>query len=335
MTAAESAAHGNPAKVQEVDDLVRQIREANVVAIVDVRGIPALQLQAMRRQLRGRADLRVAKNTLLRIALERVSAEKKGLGDLASSLGGQVALVTTRLNPFRLFKELESTKSPAAAKGGEVAPADIWVREGDTPFKPGPVVADLQKAGIPAAIEKGKVLIKKDKLLVKGGDRIPREVASALTRLEVYPLIVGLDLRGAYEAGQVFGRNVLSVDEDQVRAQVTTAIRQALSLSLFTAYPSAFSIRFLLSKGVRDALSLSVNAGFPTRESAKFLLAKAQAQALALAALAPAALDEATRKRLAASPAPKAAGKKEEPKKKEEKEASEEDAAAGLGQLFG
>jgi large subunit ribosomal protein L10 len=76
-----------------------------------------------------------------------------------------------------------------------------------------------------------------------------------------------------------------------------------------------------------------VHAGFPTKESAKFLLAKAQAQALALAALAPDALDEESRKRLA-RPAP--AGKKEEPKKKEEeKDVSEEDAAKGLGALFG
>ena len=333
MAAATPIAHGNPAKVQEVDELVRQIREANVVAIVDVRGIPAVQLQAMRHQLRAKAKLRVAKNTLIRLALERVAEERKGLGDLASALGGQIALVTTALNPFRLFKELESTKSPAPAKGGEVSPADIWVREGDTPFKPGPVVADLQKAGIPAAIEKGKVVIKKDKLLVKGGDRIPREVASVLTRLEVYPIIVGLDLRSAYEGGQVYGRAVLSIDETVVLAQVTTAIRHALSLSLFAAYPSPFSIRFLLSKAFRDGLSLSVHAGFPTKESAKFLLAKAQAQALALAALAPDALDEETRKRLA-RPAP--AGKKQEPKKKEEeKEASEEDAAKGLGALFG
>lgn len=334
MTAAATR-RANPTKVQEVDELVRKIREANVVGIVDVRGIPALQLQAMRRQLRDKADLRVAKNTLIRIALERASEQKAGLGDLASSLGGQIALVTTRLNPFRLFRELESTKAPAPAKGGEVAPADIWVRQGDTPFKPGPVVGDLQKAGIPAAIEKGKVLIKKDKLLVKAGDRIPREVASVLTRLDVYPLIVGLDLRGAYEAGQVYGRSVLSVDEVEVRARVTAAIRHALNLSVFTAYPSAFSIRFLLSKGFRDGVSLSVNAGFPTKASVKFLLARAQAQAFALAALAPDALDEETKKRLSAGPSPPPAGKKEEPTKKEEKEMSEEDVASGLGALFG
>lgn len=332
---ASGAAHVNPAKAREVDELVQTIREASVVGIVDIRGIPAAQMQAMRRRLQEKANLRVSKNTLVRIALKRGAEQKQGLEALASSLGGQIALVTTRLNPFRLFKELEATKAPAPAKGGEVAPQDIWIREGDTPFKPGPIVGDLQKAGIPAVIEKGKVVVKKDKLLVKAGDKIPREVASVLTRLEVYPIIVGLDLRGAYEAGEVYGRSILAVDDVQLRARVTLAGRHALSLALASAYPSAFSIRLLMSKAFREALSLSMTAGFPTRESVKFLLAKAQAQALALAARAPDALDEETKRKLASGAAPPPAAKPEPKKKAEDKEVSEEDAASGLGALFG
>ena len=263
------------------------MRDAAVIGIVSVAGIPARQFQAMRRRLRDKAEIRVAKNTLVRLALERAGAEKKGLTDLAASLAGQTAVVTTKLNPFRLFKELESTKTNAPARGGEVAPAEIWVRAGETPFKPGPIVGELQKAGVPAAIEKGKVLIKKDKLLVKAGDRIPQEVASVLTRLEIYPLIVGLDLRSAYEAGQLYGRDVLAVDDVKVRAQVGDAIRGALNLSVFIEYPTTFTFPFLIAKAVREAYGLAIEAGFPTKETAKFLIAKAQAQALALAARVP------------------------------------------------
>lgn len=324
----------NPAKVAEVDALVSRLKEAPVVGIADVRGIPAVQFQAIRRRLRGKADIRVAKNTLIRLALERVAAERKGLADLASALAGQIAVVTTTLNPFKLFKELEGTKTPAPARGGEAAPTDIWVRAGDTPFKPGPVVGDLQKAGIPAAIERGKVVIKKDKLLVKQGDPIPREVAQVLARLEIFPLIVGLDLRSAYEDGRVYGRDVLAIDEGKVRQDVMHAIRHAVNLAVFAEYPTKFTIPMLLSSAYRKALALAVHAEIPTKDSVKVLLSKAYAQALALAARAPEALDEEARKRLSAGPAPPPAEKKEEPKK-EEKEASEEDAAAGLGSLFG
>src|SRR5207245_2425322 len=85
----------------------------------------------------------------------------------SETIEGQTAVVTADIDPFRLFKELEATKSRAPARGGEVAPEDLWVRAGETPFKPGPVVGELQKAGIPAAIERGKVVIRQDKLLVK------------------------------------------------------------------------------------------------------------------------------------------------------------------------
>ena len=290
-----AASHPNPAKVAEVDVLAARMRDAAVIGIVSVAGIPARQFQAMRRRLRGKAEIRVAKNTLVRLALERAGAERKGLTDLAASLAGQTAVVTTKLNPFRLFKELESTKTNAPARGGEVAPAEIWVRAGETPFKPGPIVGELQKAGVPAAIEKGKVLIKKDKLLVKAGDRIPREVASVLTRLEIYPLIVGLDLRSAYEAGQLYGRDVLAVDDVKVRADVLAAVRSALNLSVFIEYPTTFTVPFLIGKAVREAYGLAIEAGFPTKETAKFLIAKAQAQALALAARIPQALGGETK----------------------------------------
>jgi len=284
-----AAAHASPAKVAEVERLSARLRDAPVVGLVSVAGIPAQQFQAMRRRLRQKVDIRVAKNSLLRLALERVAAERKGLSDLAVTLGGQMAVVTTSMNPFRLFKELEATKTSAPARGGEVAPEDIWVREGETPFKPGPIVGELQKAGVPAVIEKGKVLVKKDKLLVKAGDRIPRDVAQVLTRLEIYPLVVGLDLRGAYEDGQIYGRDVLAVDDAKILAQVGEAIRGAINLSVFTGHTTKFTLPFLLQTAFRRSLSLAVTAGFPTKETVKFLLAKAQAQALAVAAIAPGA----------------------------------------------
>ncbi|MEK6850990.1 MAG: 50S ribosomal protein L10, partial [Candidatus Thermoplasmatota archaeon] len=74
-------AHVNPAKAAEVDALAAAMRDASVVGIVNIGGIPAQQFQAMRRRLWGKADLRVAKNTLLKIALEREAADKKGLAD--------------------------------------------------------------------------------------------------------------------------------------------------------------------------------------------------------------------------------------------------------------
>ncbi len=281
-------AHVAPYKAKTVKSLVEEFEGSQVIGIVNIHGIPAPQFQAMRKGLFGRVRLTVSKNNLLRIALKEAAAKKAGLDALTDVIDGQTAVVTANINPFRLFKEMERTKTKAPARGGELAPEDLWVREGETPFKPGPIVGELQKAGVPAAIERGKVIIKKDKLLVEAGKRIPRDVAQVLTRLEIFPLTVGLDLRGAYEAGMVFGRDVLGVDDAKVRADVSLAGAQGFNLAMFVGYATKETIRPLLSSAYRKAIALSVESGFPTPESVKFLLAKAQAQALALSARAPA-----------------------------------------------
>ena len=283
--------HVAPYKQAIVKDLVTRFETSKVVGLANIHGIPAPQFQGIRKNLAAHASITVAKNNLIRLALKQAATKRTGLEALAADIDGQTAVVTADVNPFRLFKELEKTKTPAPARGGEVAPADIRVREGETPFKPGPVVGELQKAGLPAAIERGKVVIKKDKLVCKAGDRIPREAAQVLARLENFPLIVGLDLKGAYEDGMVYHRDALAVDEVVVREQFAQAGREALALALEIAYPTKETVPLLLSKAAAQALSLSVESGFPTKDSIKFLLAKAQAQANALNARVPAAAE--------------------------------------------
>src|SRR2546430_348066 len=185
-------AHVSPMKKRLVEDLASRCAQARVIGIVNIHGIPAPQFQAIRKKLDGRATITVAKNNLLRLALEQASTKKPALAKLGETIEGQTAVVTADINPFRLFKELEATKTRAPARGGEVAPEDLWVRAGETPFKPGPIVGELQKAGIPAAIERGKVVIRQDKLMVKAGQRVPRDVARQLARLESYPPVVQL-----------------------------------------------------------------------------------------------------------------------------------------------
>lgn len=276
-----------PAKKQLVDDLVSRCAQSRVVGIVNIQGIPAPQFQAIRKKLSGRATITVVKNNLLRLALEQASAKKPDLSKLGETIAGQTAVVTADINPFRLYKELESTKTRAPARGGELAPEDLWVRAGETPFKPGPIVGELQKAGIPAAIERGKVVIRQDKLMVNAGQRIPRDVAQQLARLEIFPLVVGLDLRGAYEAGTVYRREALSVDEVVVRRQIAQASLEAFALALAAAYPTRTTIGPLLGRAHRDALNLAMYSEFPTKESVVLLLAQAQSRALALAARIP------------------------------------------------
>ncbi len=71
----------------------------------------------------------------------------------------QIALLSSTESPFKIFQMLMESRTQAPAKGGETATSKIVVEKGPTAFPAGPVVGDFQKAGFPAAIEKGKVVM--------------------------------------------------------------------------------------------------------------------------------------------------------------------------------
>ncbi|RLF42581.1 MAG: 50S ribosomal protein L10 [Thermoplasmata archaeon] len=272
-------AHVAQWKFKEVEELKNIIKSYPSIAIVGIENIPAPQMQKLREKIREIGVLRVSRNRLIKRALEEAGGKIK---DLANSISGQTAILATKENPFKLYKFIKESRTKAPAKGGEIAQSDIEVKAGETPFKPGPIVGELQKVGIPAAIEGGKVVIKKDKVLVKAGEKISKEIAQALTRLEIYPIEIGLNLRAVYEDGVIFTPDVLEIDEERFRSELITAIRNAFLLAIERKWVTPETINYLISKAYQDALALSVSISYPTKSNIEMLLAKAHAQASSL-----------------------------------------------------
>ena len=335
-------AHVAEWKKDEVKDLKDLIKTHPVVGMVDLSDIPAPQLQKMRQSLRGSAKLKMSRKTLMDLALN--DSEKDNVESLVNHMDGQPALIFTDMNPFKLYKILEGSKTPAPARAGSIAPEDIVVPKGDTGFMPGPILGELQKIGIPAKIEKGKIVVTENKTIVAAGEEISRDVASMLTRLDIYPLEVGIDLRAAYEDETIYTSDVLFIDEEKTVADLQKAYTQAFNLSVNAVIFNSESTPALISKAAGEALNLAFNAEVLTSKTTDLLLAKAYSQMLAIASEAAAkdadAVDDELREKLnatasAAAATPSEDDKEEEEEEEEEEEDNEEDAAAGLGALFG
>ncbi len=331
-------AHVAPWKYKFVDQLVQLMDRYPVVGIVNINNIPAAQMQKMRRDLKDKAVFIVGKNRLIKLALEK--SGKKNIKELANYIEGQTGIIFTDLNAFKLAKLLEKTETKAPAKGGEIAPEDIIVHEGETPFKPGPMISEFQKVGLPAAVQKGKIVIRKDTVLVKKGEVISRDVAQVLTKLEIFPMTVGLDLRAAYEDEMVFSKEVLHVDTTKVYGDIVNAIQYATNLSVNAAYPTKLTMPMIIGKAARDALNLAINGGIVNKFTAEHILRKAYMEMLSLASALSDGLDDELKNLISNRPSPppdkeEKEEKKEEEKKEEEEENKEEEAIAGLGALFG
>jgi large subunit ribosomal protein L10 len=269
-------------KRAEVDELVDFIESYASVGIVGVAGIPSRQLQNMRRDLHGSAEVRMSRNTLTRRALEDVDDGLEGLTEFVS---GQVALIGTNDNPFGLYQQLEASKTPAPINAGEVAPNDIVIPEGDTGIDPGPFVGELQQVGAEARIMDGSIKVTADSTVLEAGEEVSDELANVLGELGIEPKEVGLDLRSVYSEGVLFEPDELAIDVDEYRADVESAAAAARNLSVNAAYPTARTAGTLLAKAAGEAKSVGLFAAIEDPELVPDLVAKADGQVRALAAL--------------------------------------------------
>ncbi|WP_336002486.1 50S ribosomal protein L10 [Halorientalis halophila] len=268
-------------KKEEVDELVDTLESYDSIGIVNIAGIPSRQLQAMRRNLHGTAELRVSRNTLMARALDEVD---DGLEDLTEYIGGQVGLIGTNANPFTLFQQLEESKTAAPINDGEVAPNDIVIPEGDTGMDPGQFVGELQAVGAEARIQEGSIQVMADSTVLEAGEVVDSQLANVLSELGIEPKEVGLDLQAVFADGVVFEPEELELDVEEYRADIEAATAAAQNLSINAVYPTAQTVGSLLGKGAGEAKSVGLQAAIEDEELMPDLVSKADGQVRALAA---------------------------------------------------
>ena len=336
-------AHVAEWKKEEVIEHKGIIDKYDVVGIVDLLNIPAKQLQEMRKNLKGKAVIRMSKKNLIDLALEDCNASKNNIVDLSGHMDGQVAIIATEMNPFKLYKILEDSKTSAPAKPGSIANDDIVVPAGDTGFEPGPFLGELQQVGIPAKIDKGKIVVQKDTVVVEAGEEVSKSVAATLSRMDINPMEVGIDLKAVYEDEAIYTSDLLAIDEEQTLADVQSAFAQAFNLSVNAAIPTDETISTIITLAYTRAINVGVDAAILTSETSGPIIGLAQAKMLAIAsavadkagAIDDELADKLSNVAVAAAPAEEEVEEEEVEEEEEEEEASEETAAAGLGALFG
>jgi large subunit ribosomal protein L10 len=339
-------AHVAPWKKEEVQRLTGIILDNPVVAVAEVGGIPGPQIQSMRSSLRGNVQVVGSKNRLLAIALQEAAKQRPGLEALAEKLHGQSVILATKQNPFKLFKSLKAGASMAPLKANQTAPHDIVIPKGPTPFGPGPIVGELQKVGIAAKIEAGKVVIAKDSTPVKAGGVVSAELAAMLAKLEVRPVELKIDLKAAFENDTMFLPDALGIDETVIFGQLGLAVRTANEVSLQTGWITPQTADALLGRAYKQAISLVLEKGLDVDAAVKQTVTEDYAKLLATIGKKESDLSDELKARLGdavkilsqvavAAPASAGASKAQAEEKPEEKGVSEEEAAAGLGALFG
>ena len=239
-------------KKKEVEHVKSLLSKYKTIGILDLTNLPSPQLQDARKKLD--VEIRVTKKRLLKIALKEVN---KGVEKLDACLVNVTpALILTNNPSFKLAKDLRKGKSFVAAKAGQIAPNDLVVKAGPTSLSPGPIIGELGSAGIRASVEQGKVTVKEDSVIVKAGGVISGKVADVLTKLGIKPMELGLNLVATFENGNLFKRDVLSLDEKYYLDTLRLAASEALNLSVNIGYVTEDNIELFFRKAEREAKAL-------------------------------------------------------------------------------
>lgn len=262
----------NQQKSRVVEELKQLIDSYGVVGVLNMHKMPAKQLFDIRNALLGEAKIRMTKSSLIKMAFE--SSDKKGLKELEKNLTGEVALIFTNSNPFKLYSFLERNKQPAAAKPGDVTPIDIIIPAGPTQFAAGPVISEFQKAKVKTTVENGKITVKEDTVIAKAGTQLTKELTEFIMKFGIEPMKIGLDLVSMLDSGTVFGKDVLGVPAEEYKNNMIAGYLRAIDMSVNIGYPNKESVRIMISNAFRNAKYIATEKGIYEKEVMGNIMAK-------------------------------------------------------------
>ncbi len=268
-------------KIKFVKDAGKDLSKYSTIGIVNLGGIPDRLLQRSRNSIKGETRLIFGKKSLLVRILEG-NANTKGLVPLMT---GTSAILLSNSDPFDLFKRFKSGAIKLAAKPKQIAPEDIVIHSGETSLQPGAAVTELKQAGVDVQIQKGKVMIAKDKVLVKKGEPISSAAAKVLRTVGTLPFMAVIEPSVLIANGATFTKELLDIDEHRTISDILSAFRNAYSLSIERGIINQYTVKPLLVKGFMQARALGIETKAYEPGIIEVLLGTASAQASALNAL--------------------------------------------------
>jgi large subunit ribosomal protein L10 len=269
-------------KLKEVEDIKELIKKYPLFGVINLEGLPTFQFQKLRLKFKDVMHVKVTKKRLIKHALSQLKDSYNGIEKINGMMQGMPSLLFTNENPFKIYKILAQNRSKAHARPGQIAPNDIKIPAGPTPFTPGPVISELAQLGLKASVVDGKVNIMAEKVMVHEGEEISPKAADMLQRLGIEPMEVGLNLVLIYENGVIYNRDVLAVDEQQYISNIFLAHNQALALAIEISYMTRETVEEMLKKAFREASHIADSQGIPADMSIQQGIVAAETNAAAI-----------------------------------------------------
>jgi len=233
-------------KKEIVDNLAKGIEGHRTVLIASCKGLPGQQFHEIKKKLRGKAEIRVAKKSAFNRAIDKI--EKGAIKNLKEKVGADIVILFSDLDPFELSGILTENQSPAKAKSEDIAPEDIEIEAGPTDLLPGPAISELGSVGLKVAVKEGKLEIMKGAIVAKKGEKIKPNVASVLGKLNITPMKVGFRSLAAYDSKEDKVYFDIFIDKEGTLEELRNLLGKALGFAVGVEYPTKETVSYFISK---------------------------------------------------------------------------------------
>jgi len=227
--------------------------------LVSADNVGSLQMQQIRIALRGKAEVLMGKNTMMRKAIRGHIPNNPALEKILPHVVGNVGFVFTNEDLLEVRDILLSNKKEAPAKAGAIAPLDVHVEQQNTGMGP-EKTSFFQALAIPTKITKGTIEILNDIHLVKFGEKVGASEAALLSMLKIKPFHYGLVCKTVYDEGSVYSPEVLDIRPDDLIKRFCDGVANITAVSLAIGYPTVSSVPHIVVNGFKNLASVCLEA---------------------------------------------------------------------------
>jgi len=262
------------------------IRNHSKFLMVNADNVASLQFAQIRRSCRGKAEIIMGKNTMMKKVIKGLIEEFPDYEKVLPALVENVGFVFTNGDLMEVRDLLLENKVAAPARAGAVAPVDVIVPPQNTGLGP-EKTSFFQALSIPTKIARGTIEITNSVHLLKPGDKVGMSESTLLNMLKIFPFSYGLKVVQCFEDGALFEPSILDITEDDIRKKFLEGVTNVAAASLNIGYPTVVSAPHSIANGLKNLLAVAAatEITFPAAEQMKAYLADPSA----FAAAAPAA----------------------------------------------
>eukprot|EP00009_Paramoeba_aestuarina_P008032 CAMPEP_0201520770 /NCGR_PEP_ID=MMETSP0161_2-20130828/12500_1 /ASSEMBLY_ACC=CAM_ASM_000251 /TAXON_ID=180227 /ORGANISM="Neoparamoeba aestuarina, Strain SoJaBio B1-5/56/2" /LENGTH=305 /DNA_ID=CAMNT_0047919249 /DNA_START=76 /DNA_END=993 /DNA_ORIENTATION=- len=230
----------------------------------NVDNVQSQQMHNIRRELRGKGEMLMGKNTLMRkVIKDRCDAQDATELDKqlyekvvqAGSLVGNLGILFTNEEFDTVQTIIKNNRIQAPARVGAIAPLDVVIPAGNTGLEPG-TTSFFQALQLNTKIVKGAVEIVTEKKVLTAGDKVDNSTAVLLQKLKVKPFFYGLEIQHIFDNGEVYGADVLDLKDEFFEDTIRSCIKNITCLSLETGIATSTSFPHMVVSGFKDLLSI-------------------------------------------------------------------------------